>query len=357
MIDLRSPDCPSPYALERGAKRALYRDWLTERTAWHRAHCPAYAAFLSLLDCGEGPFEPEEVPFLPVSALKELRLQSVPEEAVFKTLTSSGTGGQRPSVIVLDRETSRNQQLALAQIMGEFLGPKRLPMLVLDTAVILRDRQRFSARAAGVAGFSIFSSGICYALDENMELDTEDITRFCQAHGREPVLVFGFTYIIWQRVLEALERSGLQFDLPEGILIHGGGWKKLADRAVSGDVFRKTVMERLGIRRVHEYYGMAEQTGSIFMECECGHLHASLWSELLIRSPRDFSVCGAGETGLIQVLSPLPGSYPGHSLLTEDLGLLLGEDDCPCGRKGKYFKVLGRVPKAEVRGCGDTYEG
>ena len=47
----------------------------------------------------------------------------------------------------------------------------------------------------------------------------------------------------------------------------------------------------------------------------------------------------------------------GHSLLTEDLGVLLGEDDCPCGRKGKYFKVTGRVPRAEVRGCSDTYEG
>ena len=54
---------------------------------------------------------------------------------------------------------------------------------------------------------------------------------------------------------------------------------------------------------------------------------------------------------------PLPRSYPGHSLLTEDLGVLLGEDDCPCGRKGKYFKVTGRVPRAEVRGCSDTYEG
>ena len=71
----------------------------------------------------------------------------------------------------------------------------------------------------------------------------------------------------------------------------------------------------------------------------------------------DFSLCEPGEEGVLQVLSPLPRSYPGHSLLTEDLGVLLGEDDCPCGRKGKYFKVTGRVPRAEVRGCSDTYEG
>ena len=52
----------------------------------------------------------------------------------------------------------------------------------------------------------------------------------------------------------------------------------------------------------------------------------------------------------------LPTSYPGHVLLTEDEGEILGEDDCPCGRKGKYFKIYGRIKNAEVRGCSDTYE-
>ena len=45
-----------------------------------------------------------------------------------------------------------------------------------------------------------------------------------------------------------------------------------------------------------------------------------------------------------------------HSLLTEDEGILLGEDDCPCGRKGKYFRIIGRLQNAEIRGCSDTYE-
>lgn len=62
-----------------------------------------------------------------------------------------------------------------------------------------------------------------------------------------------------------------------------------------------------------------------------------------------------GEQGLIQVVSVLPVSYPGHSLLTEDEGIMLGEDDCACGRKGKYFSVLGRIKNAELRGCSDTY--
>jgi len=76
---------------------------------------------------------------------------------------------------------------------------------------------------------------------------------------------------------------------------------------------------------------------------------------VIIRRARDFGVADIGEPGIIQVVSILPGSYPGHSLLTEDEGVLLGEDDCPCGRLGKFFQVSGRLKNAEVRGCSDTY--
>lgn len=74
-----------------------------------------------------------------------------------------------------------------------------------------------------------------------------------------------------------------------------------------------------------------------------------------MRRPEDFKVCDIGEKGIIQVVSTIPESYPGHSLITEDEGVLLGEDDCPCGRKGKYFKIYGRLKNAEIRGCSDTY--
>ena len=59
---------------------------------------------------------------------------------------------------------------------------------------------------------------------------------------------------------------------------------------------------------------------------------------------------------MIELVSLLPVSYPGHALLTEDEGEILGIDDCPCGRKGKYFKIHGRIKGAEIRGCSDTYE-
>lgn len=347
-----------PYALPRAEKRRLFAGVLTGLTQFHRENCPEYGRLLRALGCPEHmPCTVENTPFLPVSLFKEMELRSIPEEAVFKTLTSSGTTGQKVSRICLDSETSAAQQRVLYQIMSDFLGSRRLPYLVLDSKRVLRDRAMFSARGAGILGFSIFGSRTCYALDDNMALDLDGVRRFLAQHEGEPVFLFGFTFIIWKHIIRALEERGEHLHIPQGILVHGGGWKKLANEAVSPAEFKARVRAATGVRQISDYYGMAEQTGCIYMECPCGHLHASTWSDVVMRRSADYSVCEPGEEGVIQVLSLLPRSYPGHSLLTEDMGVLLGEDDCPCGRQGKYFRITGRVPRAEVRGCSDTYEG
>lgn len=347
-----------PYALPHSEKQGVFSKVLTELTQFHRENCPEYRRLLQALGCPENMECTEETaPFLPVSIFKELELRSVPEDAGFKTLTSSGTTGQKVSKIYLDAGTSASQQQVLCRIMSDFLGDQRVPYLVLDSRRVLKDRAMFSARGAGILGFSIFGSRTCYALDENMELDLDGVRQFLAQHEGETIFLFGFTFMIWKHVIRALEERGEHLDIPNGILVHGGGWKKLAGEAVSPEEFKARVKAATGVERVSNYYGMAEQTGCIYMECPCGHLHASAWSDIVIRRGADYSVCEPGEEGVIQVLSLLPRSYPGHSLLTEDMGILLGEDDCPCGRKGKYFKVTGRVPRAEVRGCSDTYEG
>ena len=213
----------------------------------------------------------------------------------------------------------------------------------------------FSARGAGILGFSIFGADRTYALNDEMEIDFDAIEAFLARHQGQKILLFGFTFMIWQHFYKELLKLDRKIDLSQGILIHGGGWKKLISEAVSPAEFQKRLTDVCGLSDIHDYYGMVEQTGCIYMQCEHGHLHASNFSDIIIRNPKDFSVASFGEKGIVQVVSLLPESYPGHSLLTEDEGVVLGEDDCPCGRKGKYFKILGRLKNAEIRGCSDTY--
>jgi hypothetical protein len=342
------------YGLARADKQALLGDAMRELTAHHREACAPYDAILNAY--GAAPPGGADAPFLPVSMFKLHDLSSVPSEAVFKTMTSSGTTGQQPSRIVLDADTARNQTRVLARIMTSFLGPKRLPMLIIDHPSVIKDRRTFSARGAGILGMMTFGRQHTFALkDETMELDWEAIDRFAESNAGQPILAFGFTFMAWRYLLQALEQSGRTLPFRDAILIHSGGWKKLEAEKVSNDEFKKRAATLGGFARVHNFYGMVEQTGSVFVECEAGRLHAPLFADIVIRDPLDWRECAIGETGVIQVLSVLPRSYPGHSLLTEDRGVLLGEDDCPCGRMGRTFAVHGRIPKAEVRGCSDTF--
>lgn len=231
-------------------------------------------------------------------------------------------------------------------------------MIIIDCPSVVKNRAMFSARGAGILGFSIFGAKKIYALDDDMKLDTEGLKEFLDKFQGQKILLFGFTFMIWQhfyKELMRLKKEGITFDFSNGILIHGGGWKKLVSEAVSSEEFHKKLNQACGLENIHDYYGMVEQTGCIYMECECGHLHASIFSDVIIRRPVNFSECDIGEAGIVQVVSAIPESYPGHSLLTEDEGVILGIDDCPCGRKGKYFKINGRLKNAEIRGCSDTY--
>lgn len=350
----------SPYSLDSTEKEKLLTERLTELTEHHINKCPAYSCMFRAAGYDKNCIKSyKDLPFLPVRLFKELELKSVTDDEVVKTMTSSGTTGQKVSKIFLDRDTSARQQKTMVKIVSEFTGASRMPMIIIDCPSVIKNRNMFSARGAGILGFSIFASRQkIYALDDDMKLDVEGLKEFLDQVKGGGILLFGFTFMIWQhfyKELVRLKEEGITFDLSDGIMIHGGGWKKLISEAVSPEEFHDRLKDVCGIDRIHDYYGMVEQTGCIYMECEHHHLHASIYSDVIARRPIDFSECDFGEKGILQVVSTIPESYPGHSLLTEDEGVILGEDDCPCGRKGKYFKIIGRLKNAEIRGCSDTY--
>lgn len=348
-----------PYSLEKEKKQELLSRRLISLSGQHYKTCDAYKRIVDAFGIDLKQITSyDELPFLPVRLFKELELRSVPKEEIVKTMTSSGTSGQRVSRIYVDRKTAGYQQKTLVKLVSSFTGSARMPMLIIDCPSVVKNRAMFSARGAGILGFSIFGRDKMYALNDEMELDAEGIGDFLEKHKGEQIFLFGFTFMVWQhfyKELLRLKRQGTVWDLSKGILIHGGGWKKLEGEAVSREEFHAGLQKACGLHQIYDYYGMVEQTGCIYMQCEYGHLHASIFSDVIVRRPEDFSVCGIGEKGILQVVSAIPESYPGHSLLTEDEGMLLGEDDCPCRRKGKYFSVIGRLKNAEIRGCSDTY--
>ncbi|OOB80295.1 MAG: acyl-protein synthetase [Epulopiscium sp. Nuni2H_MBin003] len=348
-------DLIDPYSLKKEEKMQWLSKILKELTEHHYNNCIEYKKILDAFDISLNDINNyTDIPFLPVRLFKEFKLASVADDNLIKTLTSSGTTSSQVSKIYLDRITSGLQTKVLIKIVSDFIGKSRFPMIILDTSAVIKDRKMFSARGAGIIGFSIFAREKIFAFDENMQLDIEGLRNFLQKYSGQTILLFGFTFMIWQYFYKEIVKADI--DLSNGILIHGGGWKKLIDTAVNPEIFKQSLKTACGISRIHDYYGMVEQTGTIYVECEYGHMHASVFSDVCIRRAKDFSIANIGERGLIEVVSSLPYSYPGHILLTEDEGIIFGEDDCPCGRYGKYFKIFGRINNAEIRGCSDTYE-
>jgi hypothetical protein len=341
-----------PYALPQREREPLLLRGLNELTLRHYSACPEYARILEGAWCGaESAENVADLPFLPVSLFKSQRLQSIADSEVKITLTSSGTSGQAVSRIVLDAETSQIQQRALANSLMHALGKQRLPMLVLDTDAVFKDPKMMSARGAGVLGLMRYGRNHAFALNRELQPDFTAVRQFLEEHEGKPFFMFGFTFMVWVHFYECFKSEGL--DLSQGTLIHSGGWKKMVERSVDNPTFRIALEGAFGLRRIFNFYGMVEQIGSIFLEGPDGLLYPPNFADVIVRNPETWKPAGLGEPGVIQVLSLLPHCYPGHSLLTEDLGVIETIDPVSHGWRGKGVRILGRVARSELRGCSD----
>jgi hypothetical protein len=343
------------FSIARAEKQAVMTDLLSSLHQWHMDRSEDYRKITERVFGGRDHFYGiEDIPFLPVSVFKNHAMKSMADQDVYKVLTSSGTTGQQVSRIYLDKDTAKLQTLALSKIISHVLGNTRLPMLIVDSKSVLTNKVSFSARGAGILGLSVFGKDHTYCLNDDFEPDEEVLQAFLEKYNGQSIFIFGFTFMIWQYLYKASLKHN--YDLSKAILVHSGGWKKLKDIAVDNDTFRSSLGERFGMKEIYNFYGMVEQVGSVFLENSEGYLHCPNFADIIIRNPVDFSVQKPGKEGLIQVVSALPKSYPGHSLLTEDIGIQMGEDNAGNGWRGKYFKILGRAKKAELRGCSDTFK-
>lgn len=343
----------TPHSMPRLERQKVLLPQLNDLTEHHARACPPYRRILEGLWNGtQRAKKIEDVPYLPVSLFKTHKLCSISDADLRSTLTSSGTTGQAVSKIFVDTETSKNQQYGLANSLMHVLGKKRLPMLVLDTDAVFRNPKYMNARGAGVLGMMRFGRDHCFAFDADLEPDIEAIKQFLAKHGNAPFFMFGFTFLVWTRFYEVFKEHGL--DLSQGVLIHSGGWKKMVENAVDNSVFRQKFKDDFKLSRIHNFYGMVEQLGSIFLEGPNNLLFPPNFSDVIIRDSITLEPAPIGQPGIIQVISLIPKSYPGHSLLTEDLGVIDAVDVGQDGWYGAGLRVLGRVPKAELRGCSDV---
>lgn len=341
----------------------LYLAALQDELCFHYEHNDIYRQF-----CERKGFDPrqpltsvEQIPPVAVGVFKNLGfgLSSVPKEDIKLRLQSSATSGT-PSTIVVDKITSRRQAKAMVKVMQEFIGKERKPFLVMDIDPRSEFKALLGARFAAITGYLNFASKAGYFLRADKSgvsyFDVEAIREYLkELPADQPVVVFGFTYILYANVLKAIRETGESVQLPKGSkIIHIGGWKKLESEKIDKEVFNRELSAGFGLEPtdVIDIYGFTEQMGLNYPDCPCGCKHISNYVRVLARDVVTREILPAGQEGMLEFVSPIPHSYPGNAVLTDDLGIVYDEP-CPYGRGGIRFKVTGRMKKAEVRGCGD----
>ena len=171
----------------------------------------------------------------------------------------------------------------------------------------------------------------------------------------DDLLVYGFTWILWKAWAEQEKPREIE-ELLSGKrihFVHSGGWKKLELEQVDARTFDGSLLEKLDAgSRVVDFYGLVEQVGIIYPLCEAGFRHAPAWADVIVRDPWTHDAL-VNEPGQLQLMNTLARGAPYHSVLTEDLGRIV-PGPCDCGRRGTRFELLGRVPRAEVRGCANV---
>ena len=337
------------------AKSKFFLDSVNRLTLHHFKNCKIYKKIIKNLNFKlTNKNKIEDFPMIPARMFKKFDLYSVSKNKIIKTLVSSGTSGQKLSKIYLDKINAENQIRVLKGILETILGKKRLPMLIIDKNPKVLDRGTFNARLAAIYGFSFFGKNHCYLLKQNSDIDYKSLNLFLKKYSNNNFFIFGFTSLIFENLTKKLSTRFIFNKFHNGILLHGGGWKKMEKIGISNDLFKKKLLKKLNLKNIYNYYGLVEQTGSIFLECnKCGYLVTSNYSEILIRS-KNFRLLEKGEKGLIQLISLLPTSYPGHNILTEDIGEIVDNGKCICELNGKRFLVYGRAKEAELRGCSDA---
>ena len=323
-------------------------------TLHHYKKSRDYKKILDLLEYKLTNKKLDKIPFLPSKIFKEHDLMSIPKSKIHRVLTSSGTSGNSPSKIYLDKENSQIQTKILSQIVQNILGKERLPMLIVDQNPDLLNRSTFNARAVAIYGFSIFGKNLTYLLDKNNEINYLLLNSFLKKYGKNKFFIFGFTSFIFENLINKLSRKYCSNTFDNGVLLHGGGWKKMEKIKINNNKFKKILFKKLKLKEIYNYYGLVEQTGSIFIECKYCHCFVtSNFSEILIRDI-NFNVLKSGKKGFVQLFSLLPRSYPGHSIITEDIGEIIDNKLCRCSLKGTRFIVHGRAEHSEIRGCSDV---
>ncbi len=296
---------------------------------YQAAHCEVYAAWLRLTGCDpERVQRAAEIPHLPISLFKHWLIQTGrwKPELVF---TSSGTTGMVPSRHALRRRQWYVEN-AVRGFAAHYGSPSDYAWLALLPAYLERKGSSLVFMAEAFIRMSRFrESG--FFLHEREEVVRR--ARRLLDQGK-PVVLLGVSFAL----LDLAE----QFPVPlEGAIVMETGGMKGRRKELIREELHQRLCEAFGLAHIHSEYGMTEllsqayaPAGGIFRPAPTMRVRAAQ-----ITDPMAWE--RPGRPGTLSI-TDLANVDTVAFIATEDVGRVYADGT---------FEVLGRLDRADMRGC------
>lgn len=341
----------------------LYRKWCKQKGFDPRRDLKTYE-------------DVKDIPYLTTANFKKSSgrpkdLLCVPEEDIYFWALSSGTSGDPSmvgrSLLQLKRfdkgfQTVLQDQVGLKDYKWTLFFAPPLPHIPADQKVEQPSShfmRMFELAMRSPMENRVFALKMAegeVSAAKKFALDVEKVMGFLKKPpadlgqgwigGSIPLLYAGFK--------KMYEANGEPFNVGKDTKIAvGGGWKSFTGKKVEPSKFREDLSEILGIPKssIIDGYQFTE-TDVVIAECKYFNKHVPPWADVIIRDPDTMEPVETGKEGLINVINPAAHSYAGLSILQDDIGRIVMDDGCECGRKGKVLEIKGRAVGAEAKGCG-----
>jgi hypothetical protein len=290
---------------------------------------PLYKRFLELLNCRvESIKDPARIPCLPLQFFKTDRIQTgewTPETS----FTSSSTTGQTPSTHLV-RDLNLYKENARRGFSSIFGDPSGWCVLALLPSYLERTGSSLVVMADDFIQHSNFPQSGFFLHDHDSLIK---VLRDCVKHQR-PTLLLGVSFAL----LDLADQHPANL---RGITImETGGMKGRREELTRGQLHEK-LKSAFQVDQIYSEYGMTElfsqaytRGGAVFTPALTLKAYASE-----VNDP--FCNAAPGRTGILRMID-LANLDSCCFLETEDLGKVYTDGT---------FEVLGRLDRAEMRGC------
>tara|TARA_B100000989_G_C19525226_1_gene466461 strand:+ start:904 stop:2019 length:1116 start_codon:yes stop_codon:yes gene_type:complete len=349
-----------PYEISFDYKKKEFLEILKLQIHYHKKNCLNYRIWYenNKFKNPDNINNIDEIPYVPSSIFKKINLSS--SKKLNRIISSSGSSGEK-STINIDKKTSLFQRTSLLKILSNNLNNERKIFFIVDVEPLIKTNElNVSARMAGMSGYLMASNEKNYLLkfDKNKKLviDYKQLSKLIKINKKNSVVIIGYTYMIWMYLIKAYEFNYPKLKLNKNTkFIHFGGWKKLEEKKISKSKFLLKINKNFNIKKenILDIYGFSEQLGTVYVSKGSSGCRVPSYAHVLVRDTKTLQVINDGKPGFLQFLSILPLSYPGFSILNDDIGYISRKSIV--GQIEKIeFKVKSRLANLEPRGCGDT---